>query len=423
MVLTSEQSHALDRIMAWFKEKNEHNYRLSGYAGTGKSFLVGKFLKSLGKKPNVYCLAPSHKARRNLQGLIEGHGVDWIESQTVARFLGQSPKLNEETGFDEFVSNDGERIYADLVIADEYSMLSHKNLEDIQKKYSGKILFVGDPAQLPPVGEKRSPVLGLPMSESQLITSVRFTGEIGTVSASYRSNNSQDWRTIDSTDGTIVKSDRQVWFNDLVEQTQAGLASGNYDNCKAIVFRNKTAEAWNERIRLKLWGEQARAYEIGDRLIARKPLFRKTNEYSKNRYCHFSKRYAPVAENSMEFTVTGLASLDSIKFAGKVFDFYSIPVQPDEGREMLLHIPTPDAKLAISVSIALARSKSDWGLIKDLSSFFDDVVFSYVVTCHKAQGSTFTATFLDLNDLWTSPDRSQILYTALTRASHSVSVF
>jgi hypothetical protein len=35
--------------------------------------------------------------------------------------LGQSPKLNEETGFDEFVSDDGERIYADLVIADEYS--------------------------------------------------------------------------------------------------------------------------------------------------------------------------------------------------------------------------------------------------------------------------------------------------------------
>jgi hypothetical protein len=189
------------------------------------------------------------------------------------------------------------------------------------------------------------------------------------------------------------------------------------------VFRNKTAEAWNERIRLKLWGEQARAFEIGDRLIARKPLFRKTNEYSKNRYCHFSKRYAPVAENSMEFTVTGLASIDSIKFAGKVFDFYSIPVQPDEGRAMLLHIPTPDAKLAISVSISLARSKSDWGLIKDLSSFFDDVVFSYVVTCHKAQGSTFQATFLDLNDLWTSPDRSHILYTALTRASLSVSVF
>jgi tRNA(Met) C34 N-acetyltransferase TmcA len=188
MELTTEQSHAIDRIMEWFKEKNEHNYRLSGYAGTGKSFLVGKFLNSLGKKPQVYCLAPSHKARRNLQGLIEGHGVDWIESQTVARFLGQSPKLNEETGFDEFVSDDGERIYADLAIADEYSMLSHKNLEDIQQKYSGKILFVGDPAQLPPVGEKRSPVLGLPMSESQLITSVRFTGEIGTVSASYRSS-------------------------------------------------------------------------------------------------------------------------------------------------------------------------------------------------------------------------------------------
>lgn len=423
MELTIEQSQALDRTIAWFDGKRASNYRLSGYAGTGKSYLVGKFIASIGRAQRVYCLAPSHKARRNLQGLIDSHGVDWIECQTVAKFLGQSPKLNEETGFDEFVSGDGDRVSADLVVVDEYSMIGTKNLEEIQKKYVGKILFVGDPAQLPPVGEKRSPVLALPMAESQLVTSVRFTGEIGTVSASYRSTSSQDWLSIDSTDGTIVKTDRQAWFDDLAEKTRESLKSGNYDDCKAIVFRNKTAETWNDRIRLKLWGENVRPYEIGDRLIARKPLFRKTEEYSKNRYCHFSRRYLPVAENSMEFTVKGLADIRSIKFDGKSYDFYSIPVKPDEGRELWLQIPTPDARLSIESDIQQARTKGDWGLIKDLSSFFDDVVFSYVITCHKAQGSTFRATYLDLKDLWVCPDRSQILYTALTRASDYVAVF
>jgi hypothetical protein len=423
MELTTEQSQALDRMLEWFGKNKRDSYRLSGYAGTGKSYLVGKFLKSIGREPRVYCLAPSHKARRNLQGLIDGNGVDWIECVTVARFLGQSPKLNEETGLDEFVSDDGERVYADLVIADEYSMLSSKNLADIEHKYSGKLMFVGDPAQLPPVGEKRSPVLGLSMNESQLITSVRFTGEIGTVSASYRSTNPQDWLPIDSTDGTIVKFDRQAWFDDLVAKTQAGLTSGKFDDCKAIVFRNKTAETWNDRIRLKIWGEHARAYEIGDRLIARKPLFRKTEEYTKNRYCHFSRRYLPIAENSMEFTVTGLAGIDSIKLDAKVYEFNTIPVKPDEGKEICLQIPTLAARGAIESDLRQARTNADWALVKDLSSFFDDVVFSYVVTCHKAQGSTFRATYLDLKDLRVCPDRSQMLYTALTRASEYVAVF
>jgi hypothetical protein len=282
---------------------------------------------------------------------------------------------------------------------------------------------VGDPAQLPPVGEKRSPVLGLSMHESQLITPVRYSGEIGMVSASYRSINPDDWLPIDSTDGTIVKSTPRSWFDDLVEKTKDGLESGDYDRCKAIVFRNKTAENWNSRLRSRLWGDNTEAYEIGDRLIARKPLFRKSEEYIKNPYCHFTKRYVPVAENSMEFTVIGLAGIDSIGFGGKVYDFHSVPVKPDEGQELRLQIPTPDAGAKIEADIRQARSKAEWGIVKDLSSFFDDVVFSYVVTCHKAQGSTFRATFLDLKDLWGCPDRSPMIYTALTRASASVSVF
>ena len=423
MELTTEQSQSLDLMLAWFSKKRRENYRLSGYAGTGKSYLVGKFLESIGREPIVYCLAPSHKARRNLQGLIDGVGVDWIDCQTIAKFLGQSPRINTETGFEEFTSDDKGRIYADLVIADEYSMLSSKNLEEIQKKYVGRILFVGDPAQLPPVGEKLSPVLGLSMNESQLLTPVRYSGDIGTVSASYRSNQPQDWLPIESSDDTIIKSSEKDWFYGLVAKTQAGLESGDYDSCKAIVFRNKTAEVWNDRIRTKLWGDNAPAYTIGDRLIARKPLFRKTREYLKNRHCHFSKRYIPVAENSMEFTVIGIAEIDSMLVDDRSYDFHSIPVQPDEGEEFNLQIPTPNSRFAIDSAISRARSQADWGLVKDLSSCFDDVVFSYVVTCHKAQGSTFKATYLDLKDLWSCPDRSQMLYTALTRASEYVAVF
>jgi DNA replication protein DnaC len=47
MELTTEQAHSLDLMLKWFGKKRRENYRLSGYAGTGKSYLVGKFLESI----------------------------------------------------------------------------------------------------------------------------------------------------------------------------------------------------------------------------------------------------------------------------------------------------------------------------------------------------------------------------------------
>ncbi len=52
----------------------------------------------------------------------------------------------------------------------------------------------------------------------------------------------------------------------------------------------------------------------------------------------------------------------------------------------------------------------------NLSKRFDNISFAYALTTYKAQGSSIEYTFIDYDDLYRCHDRSQILYTALTRA-------
>jgi len=69
-------------------------------------------------------------------------------------------------------------------------MISKNNYQEIIKGVTGKskIIFIGDTAQLPPVGETESIVAGIPMPSATLTTIVRYDGEIGKVAELIRSD-------------------------------------------------------------------------------------------------------------------------------------------------------------------------------------------------------------------------------------------
>ena len=67
-----------------------------------------------------------------------------------------------------------------------------------------------------------------------------------------------------------------------------------------------------------------------------------------------------------------------------------------------------------------------WDEYYDYKEHFAHVDYSYAMTTHKAQGSTFTRTFVDVEDINTCPNYSEIgrlKYVATTRASDSLVVF
>lgn len=124
---------------------------LIGAAGTGKTTLL-KFLCRAAtiQQRKVLLLAPTGKARVRLQQ------ATGMEARTLAQFL--RPARYDEATQSYRVIGDIERVSSyKTVIVDESSMLTEEQLAALLDALSGvdRIILVGDPSQLPPIGAGR----------------------------------------------------------------------------------------------------------------------------------------------------------------------------------------------------------------------------------------------------------------------------
>lgn len=130
---------------------------LAGPAGAGKTTVVKAFLKSPQiKAEGTLLLAPTGKARVRLGNMSAG-----IQALTIAQFLTRQGFFDWAT-MTPYVPEDAEkRKYcgAKNVIIDECSMLTCKDFYVLMKaldlKNINRIILIGDPFQLPPIGPGR----------------------------------------------------------------------------------------------------------------------------------------------------------------------------------------------------------------------------------------------------------------------------
>ena len=143
-----DQARALD-VMA--------NYKLSvltGPAGTGKTKVVEAFLKSSTiRNQGVLLLAPTGKARVRL-GKMAG-----MQAYTIAQFLVLQKCFNYDTMRPQLNENIEKYSSASTVIIDECSMLTLDDiyyvLNSLKLSSVQRIILIGDPYQLPPIGPGR----------------------------------------------------------------------------------------------------------------------------------------------------------------------------------------------------------------------------------------------------------------------------
>lgn len=176
--LTNDQRNALEKLHA-FLESDEHIFILQGYAGSGKTTLLKGVIHYLKEqKKNFDVMAPTGRAAKILREKT-GYG------QTIHKIIYNFKKLTSIKNSED--ENDYSFHYMfpirennaveNIIIVDEASMISSKEskhelfnfgtdvlLNDLLT-YSkvphcrNKIIFVGDPAQLPPVGDTDSKAL------------------------------------------------------------------------------------------------------------------------------------------------------------------------------------------------------------------------------------------------------------------------
>lgn len=143
----AEQADALQRICS------RRLSVLTGGAGTGKTSVVGGLVRCTAlQKEGLLLLAPTGKARVRLQGATSA------DAMTVAQFL---YRLKRYDGARQRPLFEGKETYrsAKTVIIDEASMLTMDDLfavlQALDLTHVQRLILVGDPNQLPPIGVGR----------------------------------------------------------------------------------------------------------------------------------------------------------------------------------------------------------------------------------------------------------------------------
>jgi len=127
---------------------------LAGPAGAGKTTVLGILCAQPAISTDaILMLAPTGKARVRMQELAAGEGA---RALTIAQFLNQHGRYDGKSG--RYVLSDRPKASGfGTVIVDESSMLTEDMLGALLDALQGvkRFIFVGDPAQLPPIGAGR----------------------------------------------------------------------------------------------------------------------------------------------------------------------------------------------------------------------------------------------------------------------------
>lgn len=154
VTFSREQTQAIEGVLDWYSAKIPQPFTIAGYAGTGKTTVLGEIVRQLKGKLILMC-APTGKAAAAMRAKVAGTGV---QVGTVHSCMYYPPK---ETDDKELHFRKRKHIEADLVIVDESSMLNTKMLSDVMS-FGVPTILVGDSFQLPPVSGDRISQLDSP---------------------------------------------------------------------------------------------------------------------------------------------------------------------------------------------------------------------------------------------------------------------
>lgn len=159
IALTNDQKVAQDYISEFiarpFNADDPDSYlcTLCGSAGTGKTTLtklVVNMVRRSGRQ--VLCVAPTHKARKVLDSIVNTSSFLRIPTSTVAGLLGKM-RAHGYVGTQHYKKGLDTKIGTyDFFIVDEISMVTTSDYQEIvqlAKLYEKKVLFVGDHLQIP----------------------------------------------------------------------------------------------------------------------------------------------------------------------------------------------------------------------------------------------------------------------------------
>lgn len=179
MELNHKQKKCLKLVDKFLSQTDHKIFYLLGYAGTGKTMLMGQIIHDLINKKlfdQIIICAPTHQALNVIESYIKSNFNSGEKSKnsiklsflTIHKLLEFKPMILTENGSIIFrnvkESKFMKKIDDKLIIIDECSMISQDMVSELEKYknlYPVKIIFMGDKMQLPPVGESISKIFSM----------------------------------------------------------------------------------------------------------------------------------------------------------------------------------------------------------------------------------------------------------------------
>lgn len=415
LAFTIEQQAALAALNA-FVQGDEKLYLLTGYAGTGKTTLLQAFIRELrdrGDERPIVLSAFSNKATKVLAAMAAQWRLD-IDAMTCCKLLGLRPVIDEENGKQVFAIDRQQASQIDryrLVIVDECSMINQELWEllvnAVSNLYRGtQILFVGDPAQLPPVNEPESACFSQVIHKSQLTEVVRYGGAIGVIAEDMRQNLERtalphfaNDTNADNTEGCFVLP-RPAWEALLIRAFTSPAYQRNPDQVRALAYTNRRVAQLNRTIRSAIYGPNALRFVPGERLIAITPCL---------------EEETIVLPTSAECEVLHIA-----RGREGEWPLWLLEVETESGDFKTLRVLHESGQGEFKAKLDFLAKEKRWMEFWDMQQRFHAVDYAYSLTIHKSQGSTFQDVFVDVPSMLANRnvvERNQLCYVAFTRAA------
>lgn len=412
--LTEQQQAAFDAIYARLAN-GERFTSLRGYAGTGKTFLVGRLIEQLTEEEcAVTACAPTHKAAQVLRAHMSERSV---RTQTLHAFLGLRLVPDQDGGYTLEPEGDIASYPAGIVVVDEASMVGEKEWAHIQQAPPHlQWLFVGDPAQLPPVNEPASPAFDVP---GPLLEEIHRQGEgnpILTLAERVRRQEAGPWQgRFENGEGVAVTDNPDGFEASALRVFRSDAFAKDATTARVLAYRNKTVRRYNRSIRRALYGDDAPRFEQGEWLVARETWCHNGVPYLKNSE---EVRVQKASVETYEAEDLSTWTVWRLKVRG-VHDAWTrtLYVLHEDEHERF------EEELAYRREAALAEPHA-WPKFYDLKERFARVDYAYATTVHRAQGSTFDTVFVDHRDIRVcrGHERPALLYVAVTRPSRRLAL-
>lgn len=459
--LNDEQIAAVEEIVD-FIQSDRTCLTLMGYAGTGKTTLMGIIRDIFRYDVRLQFAATTHKAAGVLKEKVNEH-VSTVNSLFGIVIEQDFDVENFDVSLKKRREGDNKLLKGSVVIIDEASMLSEENFADVMEKcqeFGCKVIFVGDPAQLAPVKEDDiSIVFRQKLGKIITLTKVERTGDNGILKEATAIRNGAELSYEDDNGITFIDNTDGKKVSEIFETYIPGLKD-NPNFFRVLSFTNKNVEALNYAIRKKL-GYDGLDPQKGEPMMSYANWgYDYSRRYTGTPYRFINSESYQVVEIVKEET-KDVAEYIEVEYSGD--DYIPLTIKKLKLKDALgLNVVVPyidvkDSQENLRATKLLSyQKKLLWNRWKSASPnekpnylarineidnmlFVNDNIrdnygfllqgkvidYGYAHTIHKSQGSTFNHVFINDMDICSCVDkkmRRQLRYVAITRASESVDI-